>query len=77
MKAARKVNIDESQNEVIWQSRKWNDYKGRNVLKGAFSRIEVESLQKSILSYISEHSISKDEFISLCSESAKDLVSST
>lgn len=46
-------------------------------MKGSFSRIEVESLKKSILSYISEHSISKEEFITLCSESAKDQVSIT
>ena len=61
---------------MIGQSRKWNDYKGRTMLKGSFSRIEVDSLKKSILSYISEHAISKEEFIRLCSESAKDQVSS-
>lgn len=75
-KANRKVNIDEDSNIIIGQTRKWNDSKGRNLLKGSFSRAEVESLKKSLLSYISEHSLSKDEFITLCSESAKDQASS-
>ena len=75
-KANRKVNIDEDSNIIIGQTRKWNDFKGRNLLKGSFSRPEVESLKKSLLSYISEHSLSKDEFIALCSESAKDQASS-
>ena len=61
---------------MIGQERKWNDFKGREIVKGSFSESEVESLKKSLLSYISEHALTKDDFIQLCAESAKDQVSS-
>lgn len=43
------------------------------MLKGAFSPQEIIALSHALCAYVQEADLSKDEFLELCSQSAKDL----
>ena len=40
-KAAKKVKFNEAENQVIAEERKWNDSRGKAMIKGSFTKEEL------------------------------------